>query len=817
MASVRQLVAGYWAAQQDKAQHSLGVPRLTDLRLLLPALLLWAFTACWILGGNQAALFFLLALALVLFLFYGLGVQRFPGARHLLYLLLFSLVLLCCQVSLLGMSGQARDWEWLQNQQGQLVRLEGRLLDARPAGEDSYLLSLSGRLETAGGEAGPGELRIQTYSRQDFQVGSLLAASGQLEVRGTSYRLKGKTWLVEAPDRLDSLAQLRQQTRTYALERVSGDATGLLLGMSYGDDSSLTTETSQALKVAGLTHLTAVSGANISLVFVLVYRSLYRLLPRPRLLVLLGSLASCLYAALVGPDPSVLRALVMGLLGGLALVAGRGRFSSSLLSLTVLFLLLLEPNLALQYGFILSLVATAALIYLAPSLSQLFRPFLPIGLSDLLAVPLATSLWTAPALLVLTQAFYPYTVLANLLVVPLLAPITFCGLAFLLASALGLPDFLLELPLGTGAFCAHLLAETARAISQLPASDLPLEANALNLALSLLLVVALSSVVFYLEARRSPFRKLRLVASPLYLLPRQGHRSLTPSSRVLLLVFLMICSAVSGRQLLLGHLSSQAPEDWVWISCDVGQGDAHLVRTGPQQAILLDTGEEGGKLEDCLRWGQVKELQALILTHDHQDHDGLAAPLIQAGRIQQVYTSPHYRDERLGRNSLQVQQLETGDLLKVSEQVQGQVLWPPAGSESVPGEGNSKINNGSLVIRWVLTSSQGQELSILTTGDLEADAADLLVASAGQQLSSQVLKLAHHGSRGSGQEQIRAANPSLALVSVGEGNSFGHPHPQILSYLEQEGIPLLRTDQLGHLALASRQEGQLELATSRGG
>lgn len=815
MASLRQLLVSYWASQQDKAQQSLERPRFTDLRLLVPALLLWAFTGCWILGGSQAALLFLLVLAVLLFLFYGLGSRRLPWTRQLLYLLIFSLGLLCCQAALLGMSGQAKDWAWLQNQQGQLVRLEGRLLDSLPAGEGSYLLSISGRLETAGGEAGPQELKIQTYSRQDFQVGSHIAASGHLEVRGTSYRLKGKTWLLEDPAELDDLAQLRQQTRSYALERVSADTTGLLLGMAYGDDSSLTAETSNALKVAGLTHLTAVSGANISLVFVLVYRSLYRLLPRPRFLVCCASLASCLYAGLVGPDSSVLRALVMGLVGGLALVAGRGRFSSSLLSLTVLFLLLLEADLALQYGFILSVLATAALIYLAPSLSRLFCRVLPLALSDLLAVPIAASLWTAPALLLLAQAFYPYTVLANLLVVPLVAPVTFCGLAFLLASALGLPGFFLDLPLEAGAFCAQLLVETAQAIAQLPASDLPLEANALNLAPCLLLVSALSSVVFYLEARQAPFRKLRLVASPLYLPPRPRRQPLSFRARALLLVFLLICSVLSGRQLL-GLLSDQAPEDWVWISCDVGQGDAHLIRTGPHQALLLDTGEEGGKLEDCLRWGQVQDVQALVLSHDHQDHDGLAAQLLQVGRAQQVYTSPHYRAERLGPHPAQTQ-LKAGDILDISDQVQGQVLWPPAGAESIPGDGNSKINNASLVIRWVLTSPQGQELTILTTGDLEAEAASLLVASSGPQLSAQVLKLAHHGSKGSGQEQIQAASPSLALVSVGEGNSFGHPHPQILSYLQEKDIPLLRTDELGHLALASRQEGQLELANSRGG
>lgn len=306
---------------------------------------------------------------------------------------------------------------------------------------------------------------------------------------------------------------------------------------------------------------------------------------------------------------------------------------------------------------------------------------------------------------------------------------------------------------------------------------------------------------------------------------RRRHKALIDTALITLVI---------GLAVFLLHdrwpASHRAPDHWQWITCDVGQGDAHLIRTGQRSAYLLDTGDDYSALKSCLDWAGVEQLEAVLITHAHSDHDG-ALQQVQGDFAQPtLVTSPHYSRQgeqtpgaqgaiayRLAAGSVFPSASVTAERHEVADHPLGRLLWPPEQAQRIPGATGSSswINNSSLVIHWSLPAREtGQRpLTVLTTGDLEADAAHRLLAESAGQVPADVLKIAHHGSAGSGTDLIIAASPSLVLIPVGAGNSYGHPHDDILTFLNRGSIPAARTDLSGHLALTTSDRG-IEVTSS---
>lgn len=252
--------------------------------------------------------------------------------------------------------------------------------------------------------------------------------------------------------------------------------------------------------------------------------------------------------------------------------------------------------------------------------------------------------------------------------------------------------------------------------------------------------------------------------------------------------------------------SAQAPDGWQWITCDVGQGDAHLVRTVEGQVSLIDTGDSYSDLEACLEWAQVERLDAVFITHQHRDHYGALNELAESYPIARLFTSAHFDPAQVPQ-SIELTQLASSDEyipeLSLGTDTEVRVLWPPDSLDRVPGEKGSSalVNNSSLVLHFRVGGEQ--PLTVLTTGDLEEAAAGRLLPKP-ENLEASILKVAHHGSRGSGTQLIGATNPALALISAGRGNDYGHPHQVITDYLKQHGVSVVRTDQSGSIALEQR-------------
>lgn len=242
---------------------------------------------------------------------------------------------------------------------------------------------------------------------------------------------------------------------------------------------------------------------------------------------------------------------------------------------------------------------------------------------------------------------------------------------------------------------------------------------------------------------------------------------------------------------------------------DVGQGDSALIRIGEDFAMLVDTGirESGDAIEEDLAALGVTELDAVIATHPHADHIGAMAQIIEAYPIGTFYmpvlpddqtpTTATYENmlDALDKQNVRVEQITDKTEIAAPENAVFDVLSPRAGDVF------DEINDYSAVVRFTYGS-----VSFMLTGDAEEPVEENILES-GAEISAQVLKCGHHGSSSSTSLPfLRKVNPAVAVISCGADNKYGHPHRETLESLNALGCTVLRTDELGTIAVTTDGE-----------
>ncbi|WP_256214099.1 ComEC/Rec2 family competence protein [Arthrobacter sp. ov118] len=256
-----------------------------------------------------------------------------------------------------------------------------------------------------------------------------------------------------------------------AAARFGGDAAGLLPGMVTGDTSALKPELDVAMKTAGMTHLTAVSGANCSLVLGALLLTA-RTLRLARAAAAVASLAGLgLFVLMVGPDPSVLRAALMGGIGLASVAFGRAGRGLSLLCVAIIGLLLAQPVLATSFGFLLSVLATLGIVVAGRPIMDWMPSAVPRWVAAGVAVPLSAQLFCAPAIVLLQPQFSTYALPANVVAAAFVAPVTLLGTAA--AALLAVFPAAADLLMSAAAPFAAAVAGVSRFSASLPGAALP--------------------------------------------------------------------------------------------------------------------------------------------------------------------------------------------------------------------------------------------------------------------------------------------------------------------------------------------------------
>ena len=578
-----------WRTRRDEQElRAQGSLIHLDLRLSFTVLALWAFTAAALTVGTWRVVH---PLACVLIALLGcLAILLFFPTRAVMpYSLLFrttgQLVFLACivtvQAVLLCATGVDASRATLQQAQGASLRLNGTVEQVRRVDPRTTLVVI--KLEEIQGRSVRALVneRVRVYRRdgsakstaqrpeassaaQQQEIGTArshaiypgmkVTALGTVEFNGSTAKLSGATIFpaygtgsnaVTRTAAEPYLSTLKEQLRTRALDTLGTESAALVLGTAYGDDSLMSSTAREEYKLSGLSHITAVSGANIAIVFLGAYRLVLAVRPyrfasayllfrswmqwlrgrgaassrRPahtlpplvhrlstlaiphRVMVLCGVAAVLAYAMLLDSEGSVIRSLAMGLLGAYAMLRGSGRQSLAALQTTVLMCLLAAPHLAVDMGFALSVTATSALILLGPPLIRLLMRVMPVFCAEMLAAPIVASLWCTPLILAMSGKVPLYSVPANLVAAPLAPLSMLAGLAALGLMLLGLPA-LADVCLRAGGLAAQGIEWAAHTAAHAPGNPWEPGSSVPAVVCSALCVLALSVALWWVDARR---------------------------------------------------------------------------------------------------------------------------------------------------------------------------------------------------------------------------------------------------------------------------------------------------------------------------
>jgi competence protein ComEC len=571
----------------------------------------------------------------------------------------------------------------------------------------------------------------------------------------------------------------------------------LLNGILLGADRGIPADLLDDFRATGTSHIIAVSGFNVTILAATLIGVIEPILGR-RWATRLALIGIGLYAILTGAEAAVMRAAIMGglyIIGRRAL--GRPTYMPASLFTAGLVMTLLNPFMLWDIGFQLSFAATLGLMLYAEPLgdwlqtglrrvaAQSVTNKLVRLLSDTVVPSIAALILVQPLILFYFGQVSFISLLANLLILPAQPAVMIWGglAAFtgMVIPALGqLFAWATWLLLTYTITMVRILADVPGATTAVP--------------LSAAGVVAIYAVIFVLTwfAKQRPTRWAAFRAMSQHQWQQAGQVTVTISLIVAALTF---------------YWGVSQPDGYLHVAfLDVGQGDAIFIESPTGRQILVDGGLYPNIINEQLGrqmafWD--REIDMVVATHPDADHvTGLPGVLdrYQVNRLVcngQESNATAYQAllAAAARQQTPVHIAVAGEVIELGDGVRLEVLHPNGILD------NENDNENSVSFRLVYGN-----FTLLLTGDAESEAEQAMLAN-GYSLSAVVLKAGHHGSNTSSTAPFLAAvRPQVMVVSVGEDNNYGLPHPEMLQRANTMGVPVLRTDELGTIEVVTDGE-----------
>ena len=541
----------------------------------------------------------------------------------------------------------------------------------------------------------------------------------------------------------------------------AGDAGSLIPGLILGDTSLQSAEFTNQMRRVGFSHLTAVSGANFALVAGFILWLMQFFLKKIHARLWVTGIVLIFFILLVRPTPSVLRAAVMALVLLIAKYRGDRSLGLPALGAAIATLILLDPFQAIDPGFALSVLATAGILILSPKLVELLSAKLRWRVvAEAVAIPISATLFCTPVIVALSGQLSLITILANVLASPVIAPITVIG--FISAILASITPFIATILISITLPLAKWIVWLCNTGSNFP-------------------VLQFSSFIFFI-----------------FILTLFGAVVIRKNWIALLIVASLILAQLTYSRV------TWPGSNWRVTNCDVGQGDALVINLGANRAVVIDVGPDPTLIDRCLSRLNISQISLLVLTHFHADHVGGLSGALNKRVVKQVWISNNHQPEGAYLRTMAMlkgvflQEVKNGDLFQVAD-AKISVLWPEAITQSfatLPGDG-SAINNSSIALQIQLP-----DLSIFAAGDLEPPVQEIITSNPLLK-KVDIYKLCHHGSMYQYFPMLDRISPSVALISVGKDNSYGHPAPETIGEFMRRRIKVVRTDESGGIAVAT--------------
>jgi competence protein ComEC len=602
------------------------------------------------------------------------------------------------------------------------------------------------------------------------------------------------------------LSDIREKLAAVYQQVLPARTAGILCALTVGDRSGLEQEDQSDYQNHGIAHILAISGLHVSVVGLSIYRLLRR-----RLHVSYGvsvsvcSMVLILYGAVSGWPASSARAVIMSLSMLGAEWFGRRYDSWIGLMNAALILLLIHPFFLRQAGFQLSFCAILSIITLFPSVSALYSrlPF-PKQIRCLLDHSgFVMSLTVSIGMLPLTAWYFyqipMYALLLNLLVIPLCSVLLICGLSGGLLGLVSLTGAgILLLP------CRGILTVFRMAMNLtdlLPGGTLIVGRPPLPAVAAYYAVLFGTAVWIRLLDRRLTQRREQSGA--------ERRRKMFRRCCILRHLLTGGAAAVMGALLLV-----PASPSFEINLLDVGQGDGIHIQTADGSNVCIDGGSSNvssvgfRRILPYLRYRRVRRIDWWLVSHTDEDHISGLLEVLRAGYpVSHLVLSRAAPAENAGMRELRkaaaaagcrVVYVKEGDCLRMGN-ITMTCLYPRADEKAVDQNELSQV--------WRL---DGMGISALFTGDLGKEGEERLIRR-GRIRKADLLKVGHHGSKGSSSEEfLKKAAPAAALISVAEHNRYRHPSPDTLKRLHEAGARVYTTKNGGQIRIRIMKPGSRE-------
>jgi competence protein ComEC len=645
--------------------------------------------------------------------------------------------------------------------------VKGRLLLTTLKDEGQYIydygseIQIKGKIVQPTAKRNPGGFDYRRYLAQSDISATVFARQYNIKLGEDSRQsVLVKTGLV-----------LRQRIVEVINKSLPEQQAGLLNGMLIGYRKGLSKEVQDAFSDSGLTHIMAVSGANVAfIVFPLVFvlRKL-RIPQRASNVLVIGVLIIFVY--ITGLEPSVVRAVIMAVTILIGQIMRRDGDIYTSISFAAILMLLHNPNNLFNIGFQLSFVATLSLVMFGKNIKGFIKLMhIPDCVADVVSATLSAQLGVLPLSVLYFNKVSLISLISNLVVIPVLELITILGSIMALLGQINI--FISQLIGYVNCVFLSFVLFTVKLSSAVPYAVIQVTTPSAWLAVLYYTIIIF--LLWYKPSRKIHIKPVSYVAS------------------CTLIILICIIYAV-------------LPKAMEVVFIDVGQGDSILIKTYKGVAVLIDGGGSSGDSGDSsigntviipllLDMG-VSEVDVVIATHAHNDHIQGLLPVLEAFKVQNVAIpgyEENYNDFKdvisvCKQKNIDVEALKMGDCIKLDDKTHLNVLNPADSMAS----NKPSLNNTSLVLKLSY-----KDVQMLLTGDAEKEVEERLISS-GIDINAEVLKVAHHGSDTStGEDFLEVVNPKAVVISVGR-NNFGHPSESVVERLKKSGALLFRTDRDG--------------------
>ena len=599
----------------------------------------------------------------------------------------------------------------------------------------------------------------------------------------------------------------------------------LLIGLLLGDDDNIDDDIEESFKISSLSHILAVSGMQVTYIITAMYFIFNNLLGKRKTKIVI-IIILIFYTILTGFSPSIVRASIMGIL-----IMGAGLFYRkndiwNSIAISLLLMLIYNPFLITNVGLQLSYLGTIGIILLNKTFLRIFnkirfekyilnRKIINIvsKIIEILTVTISASVVVFPIMLYNFNLFGTYFLITNLLASIIIGPITIFGTVIVIISFVFLKigkllSIILEISLNTLVFVSNF--------SKLPFSKIYITTPKISMIIFYYVIIIFFNYIYKIYNNRNlsltQIRFRNLIALYKYKIKEIYNNKKSRKKFISVLILIVFCFNIYNFFIIKRELKI--------YFVDVGQGDSTFIVTPKNETILIDG---GGSLGTDFDVGEstllpyildrgYKKIDLMFVSHFDQDHIGGLFKILEELKVEKVCISKQEEDSEnyqkflniVKEKNIQVLVVKIGDKIVLDNNLYFNVLWPK--DKQIE---ENKLNNNAIVMKLNYNN-----FSMLFTGDIEKKAEEEILETYKNSkiLESDILKVAHHGSKTSTTDEfLSRVKPKIALIGVGKDNMFGHPSNTTIEKLEKMNIKIYRTDLNGEISICVNDKGQVSI------